>query len=232
MIRWAFAAIAALAVTPAPAAAQDWNTVYEQTAQGHRIGFPDAEIQLIEFSSYTCPHCASFERESEAELKYFYVHEGLASFEVRHLIRNIVDVAAAMVAECGPDENFFGNHRALLVTQADWLARAQALTPAQQQRWNSGTVPARLRAIADDLDFYELMEPRGYSITQIDQCLNDPARADALVAASQANAAEYDVPGTPAIVLNGTLLEGVHSWPRLREVLIALTTPPEVNIFD
>lgn len=232
MIRWAIAGLLAVAASAAPAAAQNWNAEYEQTAQGHRIGNPEAEIQLIEFVSYTCPHCATFERDSEAELKYFYVHEGMANVEVRHLIRNIVDVTAAMIAECGPDENFFANHRALLVNQPTWLARAQSLTPAQQQRWNAGDVPARLRAVADDLEFYELMEGAGYSRTQLDQCLNDPARADSLVAMSQANSAEYNVPGTPSFVLNGSLLEGVHSWPQLGEVLMSLRAPPEADIFD
>lgn len=232
MRRWALPGLAAMAAITAPAAAQDWNTVYERTAQGHRIGNPDAELQLIEFVSYTCPHCAHFERESEAELRYFYVHEGHASVEVRHLVRNIIDLAAVLTAECGPEENFFGNHNALLFTQPEWLARAQSATPGQQQRWNSGTVPSRLQAIANDLEFYELMEVRGYSVPDINRCLNDFNRADAVVAASQTNAAEFGVQGTPSFVLNGALLDQVHSWPTLRAALATRRAPAEESIFD
>ncbi|MDE1467897.1 DsbA family protein [Aurantiacibacter sp. D1-12] len=213
--------LAASTLPAAPAAAQHWNAEVEQTAQGHRVGNPDAPLQLIEFVSYTCPHCAHFERDSEAELRYFYVHEGYAAVEVRHLIRNIADVAAALVTECGPEENFFANHRVMLHEQPNWIARAQALTPGQQARWNSGRVSERMRAIASDLDFYEMMEPRGYSISELDRCLSDEARADALVAASAGNAAEFGVTGTPSFVLNGTLLEGVHSWPQLSQVFMS-----------
>lgn len=232
MRRWLLAGLAAVVATATPAAAQDWNTVYERTAQGHRIGNPDAQLQLIEFVSYTCPHCANFERESEAELRYFYVHEGHASVEVRHLIRNFVDLAAAMIAECGPEANFFGNHAVLLANQATWLNRAQNTTASQQNRWNAGPVPSRLQAIANDLELYELMASRGYNVPDINRCLNDTARADALVAASQANADEFGVQGTPSFVLNGTSLDQVHSWPALRAALAAERNVPDESIFD
>ena len=230
MIRRAMALLAALALpfAAAPAAAQNWNAEVEETAQGFRVGNPEAELHLVEFASYTCPACARFERDSEAELRYFYIHEGGASLEVRHLIRNIVDVAAALTAECGETADFFQNHRTLLIRQADWLGRAEALSPQQQARWNAGGIPARLRAIASDLEFYELMEPRGVSRSELDRCLSDQARAEALVAASAANAREFGVQGTPSFVLNGTLLEDVHGWPALREVLVAARQSPTI----
>ncbi len=214
--------LAAMALLAAPAAAQHWNAEIEQTAKGHRVGNPEAPLQLIEFVSYTCPHCAHFEQESEAELRYFYVHEGYAAVEVRHLIRNLADVAAALVTECGPEDKFFANHRIMLHEQPNWIARAQALTPAQQARWNTGRVSERMRAIASDLDFYELMEPRGYSISELDRCLSDEERAEQLLTTSQANAQEFGVQGTPSFVLNGNLLEGVHSWPQLSQVIMAM----------
>ncbi len=210
---------AALAAIASPALAQDWNAEISETEQGFRVGNPEAPMQLIEFVSYTCPHCADFEQEAEAELKYVYVLEGLANVEIRHLIRNPVDVAAALVTECGPAENFFNNHRAMLFTQEQWLARVQSMSAAQQARWNSGTISSRMRAIGNDLDFHEIMESRGYSYSDVDNCLADAERAMALVEASAANSAEYSVRGTPSFVLNGTLLEGVHDWPTLGRIM-------------
>ncbi len=229
MKRLALAAIAALAPSAfasAPATAQDWNAQYVATESGHRVGNPEAPLQLIEFISYTCPHCAHFEQEAEAELRYTYVREGHAAREVRPFIRNIVDIAATLVAECGPEENFFANHRVLLHSQDTWLTRAQELSPEQQARWNAGGIPQRLRAIASDLDFYELMEPQGYSVTELDACLSDQARAEAIVAASNANGEQFNVPGTPSFALNGTLLEGVHSWPALQQALSTTRETP------
>ncbi|GGD47113.1 thioredoxin domain-containing protein [Erythrobacter arachoides] len=216
-----------VAVWAVPAAAQNWNAQYAQTATGHRVGNPDADIQLIEYVSYTCPHCAQFEQESEAELRYFYVHEGQATVEVRHFIRNIVDIVAAVSAECGGADAFYDNHRMFLNSQDEWMERGRALSAAQQARWGAGDWGSRMRAIASDLDFYEMMEPRGLSRTQLDACLVDQSRAERIVAMSDANAAEFGVQGTPSFVLNGALLDGVHSWQGLREVLVATReTPP------
>ncbi|GAA5052509.1 DsbA family protein [Erythrobacter westpacificensis] len=221
MTRWAAAALVAMAVPMAPATAQNWNAEVVETEQGYRVGDPEAPLQIIEFISYTCPHCATFDREAEAELRYHYVHEGYAAVEVRHMIRNPVDLAAALLTECGNPSRFFDNHKAVLATQDDWLATARGLTQAQMARWASGSVGNRMRAIASDLGLDDLMEGRGYSASEVSACLNDESRALEIAEKSEANVAEYAVPGTPSFVLNGTLLEGVHAWQPLRQALVA-----------
>ncbi len=208
-------------IAATPALAQNWNAEIEDTGKGYRIGDPDAPLQLVEFVSYTCPHCAHFEADAEAELRYHYVHEGFAAVEVRHMIRNPIDLAAALLTECGDPSRFFDNHKAMLATQEDWMARAQNLTPAQMARWQSGTLTSRMRAIASDLELDELMESRGYSPSEISACLGNDAQARAIAESSETNVAEYSVPGTPSFVLNGTLLDGVHGWVPLREALVA-----------
>lgn len=225
MTRWLAAVPVAIAIALAlpgtPAMAQNWNAEIVQTDQGYRVGDPEAPLQIIEFVSYSCPHCAAFERESEAELRYHYVHEGYAAVEVRHMIRNPIDLSAALLTECGDPARFFDNHKAVLATQDEWIATAQNLSQGQMQRWQSGTVASRMRAIATDLEFDELMERRGLSRSEITACLNDEARALAIAEQAEANVAEYSVPGTPSFVLNGTLLNGVHGWEPLRQVLVA-----------
>ncbi|MFB0610924.1 DsbA family protein [Aurantiacibacter poecillastricola] len=217
----------AMALPAAPALAQNWNAEIEQTEKGYMLGDPEAPLQLVEFVSYTCPHCAEFESQAEAELRYHYVHEGYAAVEVRHMIRNPIDLAAAMLTECGDPAKFFDNHRAVLATQDEWIARAQGLSEGQRARWQSGPLNSRLKAIASDLEFDELMEQRGLSPSEITACLNDASRAQAIVDLSESNVAEFQVPGTPSFVLNGALLEGVHTWPSLREVLVAERTESE-----
>lgn len=221
MNRWIAAAMVAIAMPIAPAMAQNWNAEFAETGQGYRVGDAEAPLQIVEFISYSCPHCATFEREAEAELRYHYVHEGYAAVEVRHMIRNPIDLAAAMLTECGTPEEFFGNHRAILATQDEWIATAQGLSEAQMARWQSGPFPSRMKAIASDLEFDDLMESRGMSASEVSACLNDTAKAEQIVNRAEANVAEYQVPGTPSFVLNGSLLENVHSWEALRQVLAA-----------
>ncbi|WAT17861.1 thioredoxin domain-containing protein [Aurantiacibacter sp. MUD11] len=219
MKRWALAGIALIVAPAAMVAAQDWNLTYAQTERGHRVGNPEAELQLVEFVSYTCPHCATFAAQSDAPMRALYLHEGRAVVEVRSYIRNPVDLAASLVAECGEPDDFFGNHRALMLSHNRWMETARQATQAQMQRWSTGAIGARMRAIGDDLGFHELMEPRGLSRVQVDQCLSDEAKALEIVEAHEANNADFDIPGTPSFALNGQLLPGIHSWGQLQQVL-------------
>lgn len=203
--------------------AQNWDATYVETERGHRLGNPDAATKMITFVSYSCPHCAAFEMESDAPLRLTYIQTGKLNLEVRHVIRNPLDIAAALATECGPEDKFWGNHRAVLRAQSRWLQVAVDASPAQTARWTSGPFASRMRAIASDLDFYELMEPRGYTRPQLDQCLGDEARARAIVAGMEADSERWNVQGTPSFVINGTLQQGVHNWASLQPRLASAT---------
>jgi protein-disulfide isomerase len=218
-------AVMVLALAAVPVAAQrgNWITTVAQTSGGHVLGNPAAKVKLIEFASYTCPHCAEFEKDGAGALKLAWVQSGKASFEVRHLIRDGVDLTAAILANCGPKEKFFRNHTMFLTTQDAWMGRATFAVPAQKARWSNGPMPSRWKAMASDLGFYEMMETRGYTRAQVDQCLSDEAAGRALVDRSNAGADAFGVTSTPSFAMNGKLLSGVHTWAALqKEVAPAL----------
>src|SRR5690606_29822372 len=72
--------VRALAVTVfavlAIAATGNWNATVAQTEGGHVLGNPAAKTKLTEFVSYTCPHCAHFEQESEGAIRLGWVQSG------------------------------------------------------------------------------------------------------------------------------------------------------------
>ena len=213
--------VAGAMVASAPAAAQDWTAQVTPTERGHLVGNPDAPVQLITFVSYTCPACMHFEQQADAELKASYIHDGGTAVEVRSAIRNIVDLSATLLTTCGPADRFLANHEAFFATQDEWLAKARATTPEQQERWRSGGLGEQMKAIASDLGFYTMMEARGYSTGEIDACLADEQRAVEIANNSEANHTDYPYPGTPSFVVNGTLLADVHSWAALKPALVA-----------
>lgn len=219
---------AALLTTPlAMVAAKNWNVQYSVNANGHAVGNPDAPVKLISFVSYTCSHCANFEMQADGPLRVAYIHEGKVEHELRHTIRNPIDLAAALITECGPQEKFFDNHRRIILAQSSWLGKADSASNAQKQRWSSGQFGSRMRAIAADLDFYELMKTRGYSRSELDRCLTDTARAEAISNASEASSAQFGVQGTPSFAINGALLEGVHNWSALQASIDAVLSAGE-----
>lgn len=219
--RWMTAALALFAATAAYAAPKlDWNQTVAVTAEGnHLIGNPGAQAKLIEYVSYTCSHCAHFEVEANSPLALGFVGTGKGSVEVRSFIRNSIDVAASLVVRCGPSAKFRANHALLLRRQEQWLHEPSATETA---RWNNNDFPTAMRAIARDLKFYELMEPRGYTRQQIDTCLADKAAATRLATQTRQAMQAEGVTGTPSFVLNGALVDA-HDWAGLRPLLMAAT---------
>ncbi|MBX7482555.1 thioredoxin domain-containing protein [Qipengyuania qiaonensis] len=197
----------------------NWAGMLDETDGGHLFGNPDAETKLVEFMSYTCSHCATFARKGDAAIKLSHVPTGKVSYEIRHLIRDPVDLTATLLTHCGEAKKFGGNHEAIMYRYDEWIEKARTATQAQRSRWQFGTLSARLQAIANDLDFYEIMETRGYRRADLDRCLSDEAKAKVLADTSAADVQRYGLKGTPSFVLDGELLEGTHDWPSLEKRL-------------
>ncbi len=194
----------------------NWNTAVAVTPAGsHIVGNPDAQIKLAEFVSYTCSHCAHFEIEADGPMRLTYLREGKLSIEVRHMLRDPIDLTVAMLTNCGTKDKFFINHSMFIRSHDKWMKVLTASTPAQRSRWQSGDLSTRSRAIASDFRFYDMMATRGYDRTTLDRCLSDTAMAQKLAAQTQ-QASELGVTGTPSFALNGVLLENTHSWTALR----------------
>ena len=212
--------IAALSVAAGKA---NWTaTVNVTEAGGHVLGNPGAPAKLTEYVSYTCDHCAAFQRESNAPLRIAYVQPGKVSVKVQHLLRDPIDLTVAMLTNCGNPKGFFKRHHTFLYNQDKWMAKLPAITRERRQHWSHGEMRNRLRAVARDFGFYEMMKRQGYSRTRVDACLGDTAMAQRLVAQTEA-ARKLGVKGTPSFAINGTLLTGTHSWtalqPKLKAVL-------------
>ncbi|MES2491656.1 MAG: thioredoxin domain-containing protein [Pseudomonadota bacterium] len=212
-------ALGAFATAASARPAANWNkSVVRTPAATHVLGNPAAKVKLAEYVSYTCSHCAHFTVDAEGPLRLAYVSTGTVAIEVKHLLRDPIDLTAALLAHCGPSDKFFGNHLALMRGQARWIEPLTSPTPAQRSRWTSGAKLERLRAIAGDFGLYRLLEARGYSRPQLDHCLADDALAQRL-SAQGADAQKLGITATPSFAINGTLLAGTHDWATLEPQL-------------
>lgn len=247
-IRAVFVALLAAALPPVlaatPAAAQqssytspqlpsdsdrpvNWLTTVEELDDGaHRMGDPEASLQLTEFVSYTCPHCATFERQSEGALKLMMVQTGEGAITVRHLIRDPIDLTMALLARCGTADRFFTNHTALMYAQDDIFATGRALTEPQIQLWQTPDHAQQRRYIARDLELYQILETRGYTRQELEACVSDNEEAELIFRQSNAAADAAGINSTPSFTLNGQTLAGVHSWAQLSNILQDAASSP------
>ena len=220
IVRTAFLASACALLSAAAPKTVGWNTTVAMTdAGGHLIGNPDARVKLAEYVSYTCPDCATFMVQSDAALQIGYVSSGKVSIEIRHLVQGPVDLAAAMLANCGPAAKFALNHGVLIRSQSRWRQTFERAGPAQKQRWTTGSLLSRGRAIADDMGFYPIMASRGFDRSAVDSCLADQALANRIGEHSKAGYAD-GISTPPSFTINGTLAPA-HTWTELRPLIDA-----------
>lgn len=172
----ALAAAASAAMTPAFA--------QEAPAPGDfSIGSPDAPVKIVEYASFTCPHCAHFHETVWADLKTNYIDTGKVHFTLREVYFDRVGLWAAMMARCGGEMRYFGIHDILFAKQSEWMASQDPV------------------AIVDALKAIGLSS--GIEAAALDACLNDQAMAEALVKQFETNMEADGVQGTPTLFING-----------------------------
>lgn len=211
----------ALPMAPAPAAAQeaaiDWTaTIAATEAGGFRMGNPDAKVQLVEYVSMTCNHCAHFHEDGMASLVSDYVATGNVSLEIRNFPLNFVDLIVSMGVRCSGESGFFDNTAQLLETQEQWItnfrsadqARAQALAEAND-----------LMGLISLGGIDEALVQNGASRDAIAACAADPAAVQELQGVAQ-RAQAAGVNGTPSFAINDSLVS-VHDWASLKPLLDA-----------
>ncbi|MFN6925674.1 MAG: DsbA family protein [Tabrizicola sp.] len=197
MIALAAAATAAMS----PALAQETTTATSDGAPGDfSLGSPDAPVKIVEYASYTCPHCADFHANVFKKLKAEYIDTGKVHFTLREVYFDRYGLWAAMVARCGGEMRYFGIHDMLFDQQQEWAASQDPMQVVQNLR----TI-----GLAAGLDNAAL-----------DACLNDQAKAEALIARFEKNMAADGVKGTPTIFVNGAKHSNM-AWEDLKALIDA-----------
>ncbi|WP_204112436.1 DsbA family protein [Shimia biformata] len=166
---------------PAFGAAQASESSVEVTEMV--LGSEDAPVTMIEYASFTCPHCASFHQNVFKQLKADYIDTGKVRFIYRDVYFDKFGLWAAMVARCGGEEKFFGISDLLYKSQSEWSRAGDPVAIADSLR-----KIGRLAGLTDD---------------QLNSCLTDEAKAKTLVGWYQENVAKDDISGTPSFVING-----------------------------
>jgi protein-disulfide isomerase len=147
------------------------------------LGQPDAPVTIIEYASFTCPHCAEFSATVFPEIRKNYIDTGKVRFVIREVYFDRFGLWASMVARCGGQMRFFG--------VSDMLF-------AKQKEWTEGGDPA---AIAGNLRRLGLSA--GITADQLDACLQDGDNAQALVAWYEKNAKDDNIEATPSFIIDG-----------------------------
>ena len=72
------------------------------------LGDVNAPIEIIEYASMTCPHCANFHSDVYPQLKANYIETGKVKFVFREVYFDKYGMWASMIARCAGPDRFFG----------------------------------------------------------------------------------------------------------------------------
>ena len=147
------------------------------------LGAEDAPVTVIEYASYTCPHCKTFHDNVFKDLKANYIDTGKVRFIYREAYFDRYALWAAMVARCGGEAKYFG--------LSDMMFK-------QQSEWTKGDTPGE---VADNLR--KIGRKAGLTNDEVDACLQNEDKAKAMIAVYQENFERDGITGTPSFMIDG-----------------------------
>ncbi|WP_417677729.1 DsbA family protein [Pseudodonghicola sp.] len=178
------------------AAEVDTSTIHDMV-----LGAEDAPVTIVEYASFTCPHCATFDQGPFKKLKAEYIDTGKVKLIYREVYFDRYGLWASMIARCSGDTGkFFGITDLIFKTQNDWV-RAGGPTEIVDALRKIG----RLAGTDND---------------QLEACLQDGAKAQTLVAWYQEHAKEDGIDATPTFIINGTKVPN-QAWDDFKAVIDA-----------
>ena len=216
--------LALVAFASVGAAPVDWTKMVSRGANGaYVLGNPKAKVRLVEYLSYSCPHCAHFTGESAVPLKAKYVAKGAVAVELRNAVRDRYDFAAALLARCGGASKFFAQSEALFAGQEAMMAKAQEFETNNPQPDNAPT-NAVLTGMAQGSGMIALMAARGVPAAAANACLTSKVEQDVVLAMTKEAWEVRKLKFTPSFYINGRDA-GPNTWatlePKLRAAVAA-----------
>lgn len=146
------------------------------------LGDAAAPVTVIEYASFTCPHCAAFHNDTWPQFKAAYIDTGKVKFILREIYFDRFGLWASMTARCGGADAFYPMADQFLKKQSVWAKVAEDQIGGEIQKIG------RLNGLSNE---------------QLGACLADQNYAKALVEAYQKNAEADDVKSTPTFIING-----------------------------
>jgi protein-disulfide isomerase len=164
------------------------------------LGNADAKVTIVEYMSLTCPHCASFHKNTYPALKEKYLDTGKVKFVLREFPLDQVAWVASMLTRCLDKSKFFPVTEVLLDKQRVWAASQDPAT-----------------------ELFNIFKQAGMTRDEFDACQKNQELAQNVIAVKERGEKEFNVGSTPTFFVNGHLVTGnqsVEEFDKLIEPLL------------
>jgi len=159
------------------------------------LGDLHARVQVVEYASASCPHCAHFALDVFPAFKAKYVDSGRVRYTLKEYVTEpeVLSAGGFLLARCAGKDRYF---KVLDAVFRDQNAMIQ-----------TGQYRDGLLQIAKD--------PGGLSEAQFDACMTDKAAAQQLSLRVERHMKVDKIQVTPTFVINGARVEGAMTMPEL-----------------
>lgn len=185
----------------------DAGTVYDLSVKpilGRRgVGDPNAPVQVREFFSLTCNHCASFYTGAYQNIKEQFIDTGKLYFIYEEFPLNGPALYGSMIARCLPEERYEGFIDLLLRSQEEWAFSGDFKAALLQN--------AKLAGMTDE---------------EFETCYANAELQKEIAANIKEASDAWKVSSTPTFVFNDgeRILRGAHTTEDFGKVIEMLTS--------
>ena len=164
-----------------------------------KIGTEAANIEIIEFASLTCGHCAKFHNEVFPKIKKEFIDTGKVSFVYKDFPLDKFALKASVIARCSGKEKYFSFLKVLYKKQKDWTR--------SQDPFKSLLKIAKLGGLKND---------------EIKVCVSNKSIEDGILKKRLNSTKKFEITATPTIYINGKKYNGDLTFEALKLKLDSL----------
>ena len=158
-----------------------------------KIGTEEANIEIIEFASLTCGHCAKFHNEVFPKIKKEFIDTGKVSFIYQDFPLDKFALKASVIARCSGEKKFFSFLKVLYSKQKDWTRT--------EDPFRSLLKIAKLGGLKND---------------EIKVCVGNKSIEDGILKQRLNASKKFDIKATPTLYINGEKYDGDLTFEALK----------------
>jgi len=175
----------------------DGGTMEVDAKTENIMGEPNAPVTIIEYSSMTCPHCATHHRVTMPALKEKYIKTGKVRYVLREFPLDTLAFAASALARCAGPEKYFPFVTALY---------------KQQDKWAQGPGSPAPR-------LFKMAKQAGFNEDSFNACMRNKEVISHIEKSMEIGRSKYSVSSTPTLFVNGKKLEKGNSLADIEKAM-------------
>ena len=144
------------------------------------IGNPESRVTVVDYSSLTCPHCATFHAEIFPKLKEEYIDTGKVKFVFRDFPFNYPALAGSMIMQCVPEDAKYQYMNALYKLQNSWIRKEHNDTRNE---------------------LYKIMQSGGMQKEEFDACMTNIDIENDILEGVMSAQREFNIRSTPSFII-------------------------------